>query len=237
MRSNILEHNDGIVHNVTDGNTQTRKRNHVERTARCIQIDERSNQRHRNGDYDNHGCSPSAKEDEHNQCHEQHCVYNSLNQRVNSVVDVLRSINDDTQFYIRRKILLKVRKHLHNLVRDGNRVSTTLLLHHNHGTLNTVVECALRTLLKVILNASHIAKIYVRSVASANNNVQHLLRVCKLALDTNRVCLRTNINSTVCNVSVLGSDGVTNLSRAEVVSLHLLWVHVDVNLTLRSTRD
>ena len=88
MRRHILQHHNGIVHHVTNSDRETRQGNHVERTACCIQVDERGNQRHRDGD-DNNGCrTPSTQEDEHHQCHKQHGVGNRLFEGADRVQDV-----------------------------------------------------------------------------------------------------------------------------------------------------
>ena len=40
VRRHVLQYHNGIVHDVTDGDGETRQGNHVERTTRSIQIDE-----------------------------------------------------------------------------------------------------------------------------------------------------------------------------------------------------
>src|SRR5574344_363788 len=143
MRCHVLQHHNGIVHHITNSDGEARQGNHVERASCGIQIDERSNQRHRNRDHNNHGGTPSAQEDKHDQCHKEHGISNGLLQRVDGVQDIFRSVHHHIKFHIWRKIISQRGQHGYHLVGDFHRVSTTLLLHHNHSTFHSVCESLL----------------------------------------------------------------------------------------------
>ena len=93
-----------------------------------------------------------------------------------------------------------------NGICDSHRVGSRLLLHHNHGTLLSVVVRLLGALLKGVVDAGYVAKIHVFAVFRAYHHVEHLAGVAKLALHTQRVGVGTDIEVTTRNVAVLSSD-------------------------------
>ncbi len=237
MSGDILKHHYGIVDDATDGNGETRHGNHVQGTASSIQIYERRNQRHRDGDTDDEHRSPSAEEDEYDKHDEEECVHHSLEQRVDRHLDIVGSIDNNSQLNIGRKVLLKLREHFLHLVGNLYGIGATLLLNDNHSTLLTIGEGTLRTFLNVIDNAGYILQIDVGTVTSADNDILHLGRVIELTLDTYRICLGTCIHCTTSDVLVLGSDCSTDLCRRDAVCLHEFGIHIDVDLSFRSTRN
>ena len=235
--SDVFEHHNGIVHNITNGNGQTRKGNHVERTACGIQIDERGDERHWDGDGDDERSTPAAQEDKHNEHNENQGIENRFGECVNRVENVLRGVNHHLQFHVRRQVLLQGWNHLDDLVGDSHGVGTTLFLDDDDGTLLSVGVSFLRTLLHIIHDTSHIAKIDRCTIVASHNHVIHLVRVVELAFRTHRVGQRTNIYRTTCGVLVLGGNGLSHLSSTQFVCLHLLWIHIDIDFTLWSTSN
>ena len=237
VRGDVFEHHNGIIHNVTNGDGQTRQGNHVERTACGIQIDERGDERHWDGDGDDERSTPAAQEDEHDEHHENQGVGDCFGERVDRVENVLRSVDHHLQVHVRRQVLLQGREHVDDLVGDSHGVGTTLLLDDDDGTLLTIRVSLLRTLLHVVHDASHVAQIDRSTVVAAHHHVIHLSWVVEFAFRTHRVGQRTNIYRTTRRVQVLSGNGLSHLSSAQLVRLHLLRVHIDIDFALRSTRN
>ena len=233
----VFEHHNGIIHNVTDGNGQTRQGNHVERTACSIKINERGDERHWDGDGDDERSTPAAQEDEHDEHHENQGIDNRFGECVNRVENVLRGVDHHLQIHVRRQVLLQSWNHVDDLVRDSHGVGTTLLLDDDNGTLLTIGVSLLRTFLHVIHNTSHVAQIDSSTIVAAHNHVVHFAWVVELTFCTHRVGQRTNIYRTTRRVQVLSGNGLSHLSSAQLVRLHLLRVHVDIDFALRSTRN
>ena len=243
----VLEHHNGIIHHVADGYRKTRQRNHIDRRAHHSQVDERSHQRKRDGEHDHDYCAPASKEEEAHQCHEEHSVDDDLLQRTDGSVDVLRGVHNHTQRDVRRQCLLDLWQHGEHLLRDSHRVGTRLLLHDDHRALFARIAAwvafvgeeggyLLGTLLQAVFQLSHVAQIDELVALVADHEVEHLLRVVKLALHTQRVGIVARVERTARHVHVLGADHSSNAVDGQSVGLQLVRVAIDIDGTLGSTR-
>ena len=238
VSGHVLQHHDGIVHHVTDGDGEAGERNDVQRTAvDDAQVDERGNQRHGDGDADDDGGTPATQEGEHHQHHKEHGVADGFRQAVDGVQDVIRGVDDDAQLDIGRQGLLQLRQHVDDLLRDGHRVGSRLLLDDDHGSLHAVAVGLLGAFLHRVDDGGYVAQVDRGSALCAHHDVLHLLRVVKLTLHTQRVGVVADVEGTSRRVSVLCPDDGTDGLDGEVVGIQLVGVAVDVDFALGGTGD
>ena len=150
MRCHVFEYHNRIIHHHTDSNRKGRKRDNINRIPGNSQINKGGNQRKRNRDTDNQGCTPASQEKEHDNDNEQQSIHYGFRQTINRVQDIVRRINNHSQLHVTRQVFLQTGKCLFYLAGNFYRIGTRLFLNNNHSSLHTVVIGFLRTLLYCI---------------------------------------------------------------------------------------
>ena len=69
----------------------------------------------------------------------------------------------------------------------------------------------------------------------SHNDIEHLLRIGKLSLHSERIGIVSHIKRTSRHILILGHNSLTDRFHRQPIGFHLTGVHVDIDLTLRGT--
>ena len=184
MAGDVLEHHNRIVHDHTDGNRKRRHRYDVEGVAGCKQIDERSQERNRNRKHDDESGPPSSEEEVHHEHNHQKRDDDGLDEGVDGVDDVLRTVDDDIELHIGRKRRLNLGELLLHALDHIDGVGAGLFLDGNLRTPDAHCIGHLGPLGLAVDNGGDVTQIYEVASGHAHNHIKQFARVGKLLLHT-----------------------------------------------------
>ena len=233
----VFKYHNRIIHHHTDSDRKRRKRDDINRISTNSQVNERGNQRKRNGDTDNQCCTPTSQEKEHDDDNEEQGINNGFRQTVDGVQNVVGSIDNDTDLHVTRQVLLKPRQCVGYFLGDFYRIGSRLFLNNNHRTLHTIVIGFLCTFFHSIDDSGYITQKDICPIMCTYHYVCQLSGIIELTFYTQRVCFTTDIEVTTGNVLILGADNGTDCFDSQVIGFQFIGVAIDLNLTLRRTTD
>ena len=127
VTGDVLEHDDRIVHDHTDGDGERTERDDIERRIGNRQVDKRHDKGDRNGDTDDECCTPSAEEEEHNEYDEDKGVHDGFFEGVDGVLNGLREVVDLLNLDVGRELFLNTLQLFLDVLTDLDGVGTGLL--------------------------------------------------------------------------------------------------------------
>ncbi len=237
MGRHVFEHHNRIIHHHTDSNGERRKGDDINRIPTDGQVNERGNQRKRDGNTDNQRCTPASQEEEHDDYHEEQCIHDSFRQTIDGVKDVVGSIDNDTNLHITRQVLLKPRQCIGHFLGDFYRIGSRLFLNNNHSTFHTIVIGFLCTFFHSIDDLSYITQKDICPIMRTYHYICQLAGIIKLTFYTQCVCFTTDIKVTTGDILVLSADNGTDCFDGQMIGFQFIGVAIDLNLTLRRTTD
>ena len=233
----VFKYHNRIIHYHTDSDRKRRKRDDINRISTNSQVNERGNQRKRNGDTDNQCCTPTSQEKEHDDDNEEQGINNGFRQTVDGVQNVVGGIDNDTNLHVTRQVLLKPRQCVGHFLGDFYRIGSRLFLNYNHSTLHTIIIGFLRTFFHGIDNTGYITQKDIRPIVCTHHYICQLTGIIKLTFYTQCIGFATNIEVTTGNVLILGSDNGADCFNSQVIGFQFVGVAIYLNLTLRCTTD
>ena len=102
MSGDILQDHNRIIDHHTDSDSQRTEGDDVDRRVSQTEVDKRHNEGNRNRDTNDDGSTPFAEEEEYHEYHEEKGITDGLLQRINGVLDVLRTLEDLLDLHVGR---------------------------------------------------------------------------------------------------------------------------------------
>ena len=236
VSGDILQHHNSVIHHHTNRDRNRRHRDNVERRVGHQEVYQRREHRDRDGEHNDKHRTPAAEHQHNHEHNHDEGDEDGIDQRLSRIHNVVRHIDIWLDSDIRRESLTQLLQLLVHLARNLDSVSIGLLLDNHHTTAGTIIERLLSTLLLSIANGSDITKVDIGTIACTYHNVEHLLGTSELLIYTQRVGIRTYIHLATRQRDILRCDNLRNLLDSKAISLELVRVAVDLNLTLRNTR-
>ena len=102
MSGDILQDHNRIIDHHTDSDSQRTEGDDVDRRVSQTEVDKCHNEGNRNRDTDDDGSTPFAEEEEYHKYHEEKGISDRLLQRIDGVLDVLRTLEDLLDLHVGR---------------------------------------------------------------------------------------------------------------------------------------
>ena len=233
VRGNVLEHHYGVVHHHSDRDRQGRHRYDVQRVAGREQVEQRSQQGDRDGEDDDERRLEVAEEEEHDQHDHEEGDDDGLQKGVDGVDDLGGAVDDSGYLDVGRKVLLDVLELLLDPLDDVHGIGSGLLLDHDAGGTAAVGVGLLLPFLGAVLDRGHVAQIHRAAARCTHHDVEEFGRIGELLLDAEGIGVGAYVYVSGRQVPVLGSDDLGYAADAEAVSLELVGVAIDLDLTRR----
>ena len=232
----VLEHDDGVIHDHADAHRDAAEAHHVERQVADVHQHEHRKDAHGHGDSDGHGRAPAAQEHPHHDRREDNAEDDTLNGGVHRDVDVLA-------------------RDVGNGVVNGVVLRSQLLHRRDHrvGGLDLVRARALADLQDNAGRAVHRGDGFavggfegdVRDLAEAHraaglegdNDVRHLLDRGELRVGRDRELLTAVIDLAGGIEQVLRLKDLRDVGGGKAVACGALGVQLDRDLTLHAAGD
>ena len=115
----VLDNNDGIIDNETDGKHHRKERQRIDGKVQEDECAECTDERDRHSEQRDNRCAPALQEYEDDEHDEQQCFDESVNHLFDGGIDVVRTVKDRLHLESGRETLLCLREHLAHLG-EGN---------------------------------------------------------------------------------------------------------------------
>ena len=230
VRAYVLQYHYGVVNHHTDGD---RKRGHgydVQGVSGRKKIDQRAQQRDRDGKYDDESRPPSSQEHEDDQHDDQEGDEYGLLERVDRIEDFRGIVHDLGYLDIRWECGLYLLDPLLGGPYDIDRIGTALLLDGDHGRSPAVGVRFLGFLLEAVIHPCHIPEIDHLPEPVTDNDIEQFRRILEFLLNPEGEGFGTDVDASGRDIAVLGRDDLRDSSHAQSIGLELCRVAVYMDL-------
>ena len=243
MRGDVLQDHNGIVHHHTHRNGEGTEGDDIQRTIGAQQIEEGNQQRDRDGQSDNHAGTPLAQEEEHHEYDEEDCIEHRLLQRIDGTDDIRGRVIYLVDLHIRRKGGFDLLQLLVDITTDLHSVSTRLFRDDQTDSLLTggippgghlLVQTQVLDGIAYGRDVAHIDLLPVRH--GGHDDILDLGTLQVFAAHLQGVLLFLHLHVTGREVQVVGGHRITDRLQRDTISIQLLLVDFNVDITVRLTR-
>lgn len=232
----VLQNNDGVIHDHTYAERDTAERHHVQRNAQHVHNQERKQDTARHCDGNSHGRAEVAQEKEQHDRGKQHAHPDVLNSVINRHVDIVGLIHNDIP--LQGIVALKQGVKL-SLGQLGNlrRIGAGLLVDRQDDTFLTVNLGDGVLILRLHGNIRNLTQTDRAACRKRDQSVLNIINGRILAVRADSQRLRTVIQIAARNGDVVRAELLTDGRNGQVIALQAGGVRVDCDLLLVAARN